>query len=262
MCAVCLTVLAPIAAHAQSDVKPIMDNSFLIEEAYNQEPGVVQHITTFVHTQDLSGWLATFTQEWPFGSQKHQVSFTVPVQSDGTGGGVGDVAVHYRRQLREIHPQLSISPRLSVILPTGSRQEGRGKGSPGLEVALPVSYILNSRFFGHTNGGLTITPAAQAPNGASGTIMESFIGQSLVFLAHPNVHLLAEVAWDTEESLVAVGVTDRTESFFFAPGIRGAINLASGMQIGPGIAIPIGLGPSSGDRALFVYLSVEHAFSR
>jgi hypothetical protein len=61
---------------------------------------------------------------------------------------------------------------------------------------------------------------------------------------------------------MAVGVTDRTESFFFAPGIRGAINLASGMQIVPGIAIPIGLGPSSGDRALFVYLSVEHAFSR
>jgi hypothetical protein len=28
---------------------PIQDNSFLAEEAYNQEPGVVQHIQTFTH---------------------------------------------------------------------------------------------------------------------------------------------------------------------------------------------------------------------
>lgn len=260
--AACLAMLLPLALPAQSDVKPIMDNSFLIEEAYNQEPGVVQHVTTFVHTRGLEGWLATFTQEWPFGSQRHQLSFTVPVTHDGEGGGVGDVAVHYRRQLREIHPQLSISPRFSVILPTGSVDAGRGKGSPGIEVALPVSYILNERFFGHTNGGLRITPAAQAPSGATDAIMENFIGQSLVFLAHPRLNFLAEIAWDTQETLVADGVTSRTESFFFSPGVRGAFNFASGMQIVPGIAVPIGLGPSSGDRALFVYLSVEHAFAR
>jgi hypothetical protein len=30
------------------------------------------------------------------------------------------------------------------------------------------------------------------------------------------------------------------------------------LQIGPGVAVPIGVGPSRGVRALFVYLSVEH----
>jgi hypothetical protein len=30
---------------------PIQDNSFLIEEAYNQEPGVVQHISVFTRTR-------------------------------------------------------------------------------------------------------------------------------------------------------------------------------------------------------------------
>jgi hypothetical protein len=256
------SMLTPLVALSQSDLPPIMDNSFLIEEAYNQEPGVVQHAMTFVQTRGVDGWLATFTQEWPVRSQKHQLSFTIPYQYDGFAGGLGDVAIHYRRQLRELRPQLSISPRLSLILPTGSVDEGRGKGSPGVEVALPVSYILNERFFGHTNGGLRLTPAAQAPNGASDPIMENFIGQSLVFLAHPRLNFLAEIAWDTEETLVDAGVTVRTESFFFSPGIRGAFNFASGMQIVPGIAVPIGLGPSSGDRAVFVYLSVEHAFSR
>jgi hypothetical protein len=261
LAAVGLAMLGPGVAAAQ-DAPPIMDNSFLVEEAYNQEAGVVQHITTFVRTRGLDGWLATFTQEWPFRSQRHQLGFTLPVQHDGTEGGVGDIAIHYRRQLREIRPQLAIAPRVSLILPTGSREAGRGKGSPGVEIALPVSYLLNSRFVGHTNGGVTLTPAAQAPNGDRDAIMETFIGQSFVFLAHRNLNVMAEVAWDVEESVVASGIVDRTESFFFAPGLRGAINLPSGAQIVPGIAVPIGLGPSRGDRAVFVYLSVEHAFPR
>lgn len=257
----CLALLSPAAA-AQSAAAPIMDNSFLVEEAYNQEPGVVQHVSTFVRTRDLDGWLGTFTQEWPVGSRRHQVSFTVPVVHDGLDAGVGDIALHYRRQLRQVRPQLAIAPRLSLVLPTGSRALGRGKGSPALEVALPVSYQLNDRFVAHTNGGLTITPAAKGLDGTREAIMETFIGQSVIFLAHSRINVLAEVAWDVEESVVTQGVVERTESFFFSPGVRAAIDVFSDMQIVPGIAVPIGLGPSRGEHALFVYLSVEHAFRR
>ena len=260
--AFCLAIVAPIPSGAQGDVKPIMDNSFLIEEGYNQESGIVQHVSTFVHTRDLAGWVATFTQEWPVMSQRHQFAFTVPLVSDGSESGIGDIAIHYRRQLRELHPQLAIAPRMSLILPTGSRGLDRGKGSAGVEVALPISYILNSRFVGHTNGGLTFTPAAKGFDGSTDAVMETFIGQSLVFLAHPNLNVLAEVAWDVEETVVTSGVVDRMSSFFFSPGIRAAFNFASGVQIVPGIAVPIGLGPSEGDTAVFVYLSVEHAFSK
>lgn len=150
---------------------------------------------------------------------------------------------------------------MSLILPTGRRELDRGKGSAGVEVALPISYILNSRFVGHTNGGLTLTPAAKGYDGSTQAVLETFIGQSMVFLAHPNLNVLAEVAWGVEESVVESGVVDRMTSFFFSPGLRGAINFPSGVQIVPGIAVPIGLGPSEGDTALFVYLSVEHAFS-
>lgn len=239
-----------------------MDNSFLIEEGYNQEPGVVQHVTTYAHTRGLAGWLASFTQEWPVGSERHQLSFTIPVVHDGMRSGVGDVAIHYRHQLRELRPQLAIAPRISVVLPTGSRALERGKGSAGLEVALPVSYILNSRFVGHTNGGLTLTPAAKALDGSSDALLETFIGQSMVFLAHPNLNILAEIAWEVEESVVREGVLDRAQTFFFSPGVRAAFNVSSGLQIVPGIAVPIGVGPSRGERALFVYLSVEHGFTR
>jgi hypothetical protein len=53
------------APQSITDKTPVIqDNSFLVEEAYNQEEGVVQHINTFVrqHNGDL---LYTFTQECP-----------------------------------------------------------------------------------------------------------------------------------------------------------------------------------------------------
>ena len=43
----------------------IQDNSFLVEEAYNQEFGVVQHISSFTRFWDSKDWNYSFTQEWP-----------------------------------------------------------------------------------------------------------------------------------------------------------------------------------------------------
>jgi len=45
--------------------------------------------------------------------------------------------------------------------------------------------------------------------------------------------------------------------------IRHAASLyASGLQIVPGFAVPLGAGPSRGDRSVFFYLSFEHPFAR
>ena len=52
----------------------VQDNSFLIEEAYNQEAGVVQHI--FNLRRQGHDWSFAFTQEWPVGSQTHQFSYS------------------------------------------------------------------------------------------------------------------------------------------------------------------------------------------
>jgi hypothetical protein len=50
------------------------------------------------------------------------------------------------------------------------------------------------------------------------------------------------------------------DDLVISPSVRGAINFASGLQIVPGLGIPIGVGPSHGDRGVFVYLSFEHPF--
>ena len=57
---------------------PIQDNSFLAEEAYNQEPGVVQHIQSFTRLWNSKTWAYSFTQEWPVPNHwRHQLSYTL-----------------------------------------------------------------------------------------------------------------------------------------------------------------------------------------
>ena len=36
--------------------------------------------------------------------------------------------------------------------------------------------------------------------------------------------------------------------------------LQDGLQIVPGIAMPIGVGPSAGEKSVLIYLSFEHPF--
>ena len=80
--------------------KGIQDNSFLIEEAYNQEPGVVQGIAT-LRRQGRDRYFA-FTNEFPLGSQIHQFSYVLPysiLRSEGQKArGIGDVLLNYRYQ--------------------------------------------------------------------------------------------------------------------------------------------------------------------
>ncbi len=93
------------SAHAEEtgEVKKIQDNSFLIEEAYNQEPGVIQHIQTFQYMKNAT-WGYSFVQEWPVPGRTHQLSYTIPVfhldtDTDGKKTGIGDVMLNYRYQL-------------------------------------------------------------------------------------------------------------------------------------------------------------------
>jgi hypothetical protein len=93
-----LLALPIVAQTAPPEESQIQDNSFLIEEAYNQDPGVVQHIQTFSQTTRGGAWVYTFTQEWPAPNLKHQLSYTLPMAQLGGAHGIGDVALNYRYQ--------------------------------------------------------------------------------------------------------------------------------------------------------------------
>jgi hypothetical protein len=238
----------------------ISDNSFLVEEAYNQEAGVVQHIANLRRGRDGSVAFS-FTQEWPAPGQKHQLSYTASVLGgDGEGTGFGDLVLNYRYQLLgKNEEKLWLSPRLSAILPTGSVAHGRGAGGPGVQVSLPLSLQISDALVTHWNAGATLV-RARAVNGVRGSTRGLNAASSAIWLVSPVFNLMLETAWERDESLNEVGVRSAAEHFVILPGFRGAINLPTGMQIVPGFGVPIGVGPSRGERDLFFYFSVEHPF--
>lgn len=244
---------------ARKEAPKISDNSFLMEEAYNQEAGVIQHISTFQRTRE-GNWAYSFTQEWPAPSQTHQLSYTVPVLRPDPliGTGVGDIAINYRFQaLGKDEELLWFSPRVSLYLPTGDYKNGRGAGGPGVEVMLPMSYALSDVLVTHWNAAALFTNA-QTAAGLTGVTRGVRAGASVIWLASPNINLMLESVVGRGEALDAAGKRESENTFVVSPGIRGAFNFASGLQIVPGFAVPLGIGPSSGQRDMFFYLSFEH----
>lgn len=254
--AVLLALVAPVCA----DEPKIADNSFLIEEAYNQEAGVVQHINSFLYDWNNDVWDYAFTQEWPLFSQDHQLSYTVPVSrvdDPSNETGVGDILLNYRYQLIN-KDNVAFAPRLSLILPTGDDDKGLGTGSVGYQFNLPISVELNGKLVSHTNLGMTITPDAEDPSGESESTTGINYGTSFVYLFSPTFNALVELV-GTSDEVVGPG-NERDDTFFINPGARFALNFESGLQIVPGISFPIGVGPSDGDYGVFFYLSFEHPF--
>jgi hypothetical protein len=253
----------PIAAQ-DAPAPPIQDNSFLVEEAYNQESGVVQHISSFARFREERDWVYTFTQEWPLGGQKHQGSFTFPVQDPGRSAGEsgpGDVAVNYRYQaLGGGGSRVAFSPRISLLLPTGEEREGRGSGSTGVQINLPLSIELSRSFVTHSNLGATRVPNARNETGDEADTTGVHVGQSLIWLVRREFNLMLEAVLNSDEEVTAPGRAERGSSFFLSPGARWAIDFDSGLQIVPGVAVPVGLGASRGDTAVLLYLSFEHPF--
>lgn len=257
----CILVL-PLTAYSSSPAAAqIQDNSFLIEEAYNQESGIVQHISTFARPSGGNAWAYSFTQEWPVGSIRHQLSYTLPVENDAAGTGLGDLGLNYRYQLVG-NPEAPVvfAPRFSLLLPTGSHEQGRGAGAIGFQTNLPLSLVLAPWLVTHWNAGATVTPMAQSPFGDEATAADYNLGGSAIWLLRPSFNLVLEALWLSTAAVVAGG-TVQDEALLLNPGIRGAIDI-NGLQIVPGVAYTFDLSSGPGEDALFFYLSLEHRFKR
>ena len=266
-----LSIGAPLAAQTPASggatprpVPGIQDNSFLLEEAYNQEPRVVQHISVLdVSARGAAAWTYTFTQEWPLFGQTHQLSYTLPVThaDRSSGTGLDDVALNYRYQLvGSGESRVAVAPRLSAILPTGDVQRGRGAGAVGVQINVPVSVELSRWLVAHSNAGATYTPSSRNALGQRAATRDFNLGQSLIWLVSPTFNLLVEAAWTSSEEVVAPAARARSEAFVISPGFRAALNFPSRLQIVPGLAFPLGVGPSAGEQRVLVYLSFEHSF--
>jgi hypothetical protein len=242
----------------------IADNSFFIEEAYNQDVGVVQHISTLLRYQTpIHTWDFGFTQEWPLFSHAHQISYSIPYsQVQDLGGGFGDIALHYRYQLKDADTEtiggLAIAPRISAILPTGNGTRG------ALQVNIPVSKRVTKGLAVHGNAGATLVRAETEL--ADGTEVHDNLrvynlGASAIGLLSPTFNVMLEATAAFADEQDETGGIGHSHAYVVSPGVRGAINRGS-LQIVPGLGVPVTFTSGRTDVGVLAYLSFEHPFKR
>lgn len=261
----------------------ISDNSFLIEEAYNQEPGVAQHIFNWVGLWGHEGgrrrdFSFAYTMELPVHSQKHQFSFVLPFETffeepDGglpeEQGGFGDVLLNYRYQLlmeEDCSWLPAVSPRFSLILPSGDEERGLGDGELGYQFNLPVSKKIEPFAF-HFNAGFTYIPDVSVvlANGldSPGRDLRGYnLGASAIWLASYDLNFMLELVAFWNDELNEFGVREHTTEVIVNPGVRYAIYTEGSLQWVIGVGVPIGLSKDAPDYGVFGYMSVEHAFKK
>lgn len=229
-----LATCAHAAAQTPTPQPPrfgIEDNSFLVEEALNQEKGIFQNI--FVFTRSRTGsWTGSFTQEWPVVSQRHQFSYTVPFSRANGTGDIGDVFLNYRLQVWDgSDGRPAFSPRISW--------------SPSAwQANLPFSKEID-RVYLHANVGNTWMDDASTP----------FVAGSAIVAVRPMFNLMLEVfnEWRPHASGHARVTT-------VSPGVRGGWNIGDAQLI-LGVAAPITRGAAR-DHGILGYLSYELPFSK
>lgn len=231
----------------------IADNSFLVEEAFNQEKGIFQNIFVVARGRD-GRWNGVFTQEWPLGGLRHQLSLSVPFAVIESRGTAGDLLVNYRYQLLEgADGRLAFAPRVSAVLATSVERRPLALAGTGWQVNLPFSKQAGPVYL-HWNAGATWL---QQPVSASTREWNTtpFAAASVIWglrsMVHPMIEVFTEWPGDGHGREATVTVL---------PGLRGGWNLGD-RQLVLGVGVPITRGGTR-DHGVLMYASFELPFSK
>jgi DtxR family Mn-dependent transcriptional regulator len=236
-----LLLIATLVSTARAQGTPafeIIDNSFLIEEAFNQDDGTVQTIGT-MRLGARNEWESSFTQEWPLLGHRHQISYSIPYVATSAARGVGDAMLSYRIQLMsDTRGTPAFSPRVSLILPTGDSARGLGDGGLGWQVNLPFSEQLRDVYL-HWNVGFTRMPTVSHPH----------IGASVIWRAAPRLHAMLEA------------LVEGADRATVSPGMRVGWDVGDAQWV-VGFAAPVVREESAATLSGLGYLSYEFPFNR
>ncbi|MBA4055866.1 MAG: hypothetical protein C0490_14215 [Marivirga sp.] len=285
-------VLVVFSANAQNDSIPkkgsylrygqpyIEDNSMFIEEAFNQEAGIIQHISSLI-IED-GNIVYAYTQEIPLAEVKHQLSFGISYNAFKTPdavkqfsnaqfltNGIGDLFINYRPLLLRKNDWALVIPRFSLIVPTGDARYGFGTGGWGGQFNLAVTKRLSRKMVTHFNAGCTqFSKADFYEFDSEGTPKLSFeknisatnFGASVILFVTPRFNLLTEYVSYFEQGLQNDGVKATTNSMIINPGFRVAVDIGK-VQIVPGGGIPFNfVNGQFQNSGAFIYLSIEPAY--
>jgi hypothetical protein len=252
--AVCATALALTVAGAEAADPPagapppgfLLSNAILVETAYHQEADELESTLAFSTDRRRRG--LTFSQEWPLGSERHQLSIEVPAATQAsTAWGdlqVAAVGLSYGYLLRRAETSRVIaSPTVGLALAAGFEDD---EPATGVEVALPVSAMLSDHFATTTRLGVEV--GLGGAHGEEETPVVFEVGQSLVWMARPTLNVVLDVTWEREEEGHAAEVV-------VCPGVRWAHRLRGGVVVVPAVGAY-----HSSHRGMGVILSasIEH----
>lgn len=247
------------------------DNSFLLEEAFNQPMGVIQHVASFSWNNVKKGNVNfNFTQEIPITDLKHQFSYSLnyslmePVDRGNNKSGFGDMYISYRPSLMSEKQWMMLAPRITLILPTGNSSQGLGQGGWGGQLNVAITKRLSRRLITHYNFGATfiykadhyLDTADEPLLTYQRNLFHKNAGIGFIWIAQRNVHLLLEYTSNLTQNIQDKGRIVTQHVGTASPGLRYCIDNGK-MQIVPGVAVPITIAAGTMDVGVFLYLSFE-----
>ena len=240
----------------------IEDNSFLLEEAYNQEWGVYQFIQKY-QTSNKGNIEYSFENEIPISDKVHQFSYEFArIKSDGQSQSkFGDTTLNYRWQPLNKDGFL-LAERIGLIVPTGNVAEGTSSGVVGFEFMQAATLTLSDRWMNHWNLGFEVLPNAKtAGHSARGTQSGFTAATSLIYLLSDNFNLMMEALVQTGQSINADETKEISSSVTLNPGVRWAWDFDwKDTQIVPGVSFPTEILNDRTEHSVLVYLSIEPKF--
>ncbi len=249
------------------------DNSFLMEEAINQDKGVMQYISDFYFDNIRGGnFLYSFNQEIPITHLKHQLNYTIfyhvleATPTSDQNSGFGDINVGYRYMVFGKKDWAMVVPGITLILPTGKSIKGQGIGGVGGQVSLAITKRLSHKLVTHYNFGYTfISQADRYTSTITGTPVLSYekdlrysnLGVSIFWYPARKFNLFTEFISNYLSDIKDDGSLSHTHLTTINPGFRFAIDHKF-TQIVPGISLPVVFTDGNFTRTgIFFYLSIE-----
>ena len=224
-----VAALAPLAGLA-GEAPLIETRNFVPEAGVNRSDAALQYNVFFLGSELAH----EITHEWAAGAA-HQISYTIALFTAGRTG-LGDAAINYRYQLAGgAESRFAVAPRATLLLPTRSR--ALGDPVKALQLVLPVTAVLGRRLVSHTNAGFTWY--GSAPDN------ELQLTQTFALAASDRVNVLLDAAY----TRTGTGEHD----IVVRPGLQFAFSAGPGLQIAPGIAVPV----NGSSRGVMVFLALE-----
>ncbi len=235
----------------------IVDNSFLVEETFNQDPGIIQTTFTWLR-DDAGGWAGAIAQDWPLRVHRHQFSYTLPWDGGGLPSHVGQVVVSYRYQFVEVSEESpGVGARVSVILPTGRPGDDN---RPGLQAAVPMTAVWK-RLHVHANAGVTWIHRVRSDTGTAASLTSPYVAGSVVWPTASMFQLMLEDVVEFDSFLDADARRGRRTTMTVSPGLRGGWNVGRN-QVVLGAAMPVDTSGRGSSVSVLGYVSLEGPFRR